>query len=124
MCLQREVAVRPKRPGHGKAGTPTQVAANHFRVKIRVESAAHYDVDIQPVRKSEEPPVRGKGRPEKPLPPELLRSAIRTLAKQEKWKPGDMVYDGRKNIFSSRKFLGQNQEFQVGVRQQHAVHTS
>ena len=43
------------------------------------------------------------------LPPELLlflrRLVVAQLAKDQKWRPGQWAFDGRKNIYSPDQFL-------------------
>ena len=47
------------------------------------------------------------------------RLVIKQLAQTERWERGEFAYDGRKNIYSPRKFLPQRSQYEVGPT--HAV---
>jgi hypothetical protein len=47
-------ALRARAGGLAKAGKPTRVAANHFRMKLSASQAFHYDVSIDRLLSEEE----------------------------------------------------------------------
>ena len=47
-------ALRARAGGLAKAGKPTRVAANHFRMKLSASQAFHYDVAIDRLLSEEE----------------------------------------------------------------------
>ena len=56
---------------------------------------------------------RGAGAPSRPLPVNVCKQVIQSLAEQEKWK--GWAFDGRKNIYTSEAFMNINQEHKFVV---------
>jgi hypothetical protein len=50
--------------GYGSSGRAVTVAANHFAMKLKLQTAYHYDVAIEPIQQEEgkkRPPPKNKG---------------------------------------------------------------
>lgn len=57
--------------------------------------------------------VRGGPAPTRPLPANVCKQVIATLAKQEKWV--GWAFDGRKNLYTAEPFLALDQEHKFSV---------
>ncbi|KAK9869069.1 hypothetical protein WJX84_001880 [Apatococcus fuscideae] len=115
-------APRPKRPSFGRAGTAIKVTANHFQVSCRLMEAYHYDVAITQSRRDGAPAASDA----KPLPARVCRLVMSALADQQQrqklWRASDAwAFDGRKNIYTPKRWLPQDQEFQVDMQEPDAA---
>jgi len=93
----------PLRPGHGTAGRPIRVLANHFLIRFDKDAAdfaIHYDVDISAAGDSKPKDEAQK----RPMPAGKSRAIVSELARREGWPTG-WSYDGRKNMFAPGVFL-------------------
>ena len=90
----------PRRPAYGKNGAAIQVRSNHFEItKLPTIKVYHYDATVTP---DDPPPVNRK-----------IYDQFITMHKAKDLNNANPVYDGRKNLFSSKEFPFDSRTFQV-----------
>jgi len=89
----------PARTGEGASGRPIKLSANHFAVKISNQFVYHYDIDIQPV------------------PPQALfrKIVFQFLAEEPHLRGMFPVFDGKKNVYTSRIVPGLDRKRDVNL---------
>ncbi|KAG0302453.1 hypothetical protein BGZ98_007480 [Dissophora globulifera] len=89
-----------KRPGLGTKGLSVQVRSNHFEItKLPNITVYHYDMTVTP---QVPPPVNRK-----------IFVEFMNRYRDSDLESGSPVYDGRKNLFSPKKFPFDSRTFEV-----------
>ncbi|WIA39818.1 hypothetical protein OEZ86_005871 [Tetradesmus obliquus] len=105
-------ALRARAGGLAKAGKPTRVAANHFRMKLSATQAFHYDVAIDRLLSEEETAkaaarkAKAAAGPDRGLPRPMVRRVLLQLSLQEGWGGVGWASDWGKNVYAPSAFLG------------------
>ncbi|KAG5463683.1 MAG: hypothetical protein BJ554DRAFT_5349 [Olpidium bornovanus] len=101
-----------RRPATSKAGKPCKVRANLYEIKKLPEQMVyHYDIVTRDITR-----VEGEQRAvaaDRKLPKSKNIMILKQLGVVEKKELGNFVYDGEKNLYSSKKYPFEKKSFDV-----------
>lgn len=101
-----------RRPAASKAGKPCKVRANMYEIKKLPEQMVyHYDIVTRDITR-----VEGEQRAvaaDRKLPKSKNIMILKQLGVVEKKELGNFVYDGEKNLYSSKKYPFEKKSFDV-----------
>ena len=126
VATPRERRPFPRRPGYLNIGTPLQLVANHFLLKVGKKKAYHYDIEIERKHKpiKADPNVvdkeveesniaeKKKNQFSKKMATNLNRKIFEQMVVYYSKNDNQIfnginpVYDGQKNMFTSKKLNG------------------